>query len=117
MHREDERVAVMLNGREVGEVCFRIVEYPAGPGDSTFEVARLTRAFLDDAPHGQGIGTACVQYFVDQTGHELELPKDDGQQEEDGSHLVGDGPNFVASLRRTFKLPTRDNSEWHDRDE
>lgn len=102
---EDECVLVYFEGVKIGEFHFNCYEQPVSPHmDET--IARLTHAFLEGENgrfKGQGIGTEAVRFFVQCTDYRLELPENDGIRKDDGSHLVGDGPGFVESLRKKLR--------------
>lgn len=97
----DDCVYVFSVGERIGEFHFNCYSLPSGPGEET--VARLTHALLEGRNgrfQRQGIGTEAVRFFLQSTGFILELPENDGAKKDDGSHLVGDGPAFVESLRK-----------------
>jgi hypothetical protein len=99
-------VSIYYANEEIGRLTFMLHDEPVSPGEDQ-TVARLTHAFLEGAGgryKRQGVGTEAVRFFLECTGYILELPKNDGVQKEDGSHLVGDRPAFVASLEVTRAL-------------
>lgn len=98
-----EKVRVLDgDGQEVGYLSFTCKDVPFGCGD-VMQVYRLTHAFIEGGNgryKHQGVGTEAVRFFQEYIGQGVELPKDDGVRKDDGSHLTGDGPGFVGSLRR-----------------
>jgi hypothetical protein len=99
---EEQSVSVFAGGEQVGSVEFRLYDTPSSPYED-MTVCRLTSAFIEGHGgkyQGQGVGTEAVRLYLECTGHDLELPENDGIQKSDGSHLVNAGPAFVASLRR-----------------
>ncbi|MDP9892606.1 hypothetical protein J2W32_000949 [Variovorax boronicumulans] len=88
-------------GEQRGNFDFRVREEELGNRE-TAEVARLVHAFNEQYTR-QGIGTEAVKWFLFQhciSPSALELPEHDGHRREDGSHLTGLGPAFIASLER-----------------
>jgi hypothetical protein len=61
----------------------------------------------------QGIGTACIQFHKDYYGAPIYASPNDGQTRDDGSHLVGDGPYFVAKM---VKLGLIEDNDERDED-
>jgi hypothetical protein len=99
---EDESVGVYAGDDEVGRLSFRLIEEPISPYEEA-TICRLTHAFIEGGGgkyQKHGIGTEAVRFYLECTGHTLELPENDGLQKDDGSHLVNLGPVFVASLRK-----------------
>ena len=93
-------VGIYVKNVEVGRLSFRHYETD-GFGNETIDVCRLTHAFLeggDGIYKRHGVGTEAVRFYLQSTDCQLELPENDGIRKEDGSHLVKDGPAFVASL-------------------
>ena len=87
------------DGKLVGEMEFRLIE---GPGDGLGDELKLTSAYLDKSGpeyKGQGIGRRCLQLVRAASGLEITADEFDGQRQDDGSHLTGDAPGFVATMR------------------
>ena len=83
----------------VGDMEFRLIE---GHGHGFPDELRLTRAYLDksgSAYKRQGIGRRCLQLVREASELEITAAEDDGQRKDDGSHLTGDAPGFVARMR------------------
>ena len=97
----DNAVAVTdaESGKLVGEIEFRLIE---GPGKGLGDVLKLTSAYLDKSGpeyKGRGIGRRCLQLMREASGLEITASEFDGQRQDDGSHLTGDAPGFVAKMR------------------
>lgn len=98
---EENEVGIYANGDKVGYLSFRCYEVPLSPYEDR-TICRLTHAFLeghDGRYRRHGVATQAVRFYLVCTGYYLELPENDGIRKDDGSHLVNDGPGFVASLR------------------
>ena len=87
-----------VSGDRVGGMEFRMIE---DDGHGTNRL-RLTWAYLDQAGSEykyQGIGRCCLELVRQVSGMEIVAAEDDGLQKDDGSHLTGDAPEFVAKMR------------------
>lgn len=61
----------------------------------------ITRMYLDKKDKSylrQGIGREALIYFKEIYGYKITAAEDDGQRKDDGSHLTGDAPSFVAKM-------------------
>jgi hypothetical protein len=99
---QDWGTRIMIRGDETepGEIGFKIREEECGPEE--VRVARLIRCF-NESFGGHGVGTEAVKWFLFQEVLEpsdLEFPEHDGIRRDNGEHLTGDAPGFVASLKR-----------------
>lgn len=47
----------------------------------------------------QGIGRACLEFFIETTGAIVYTRPNDGNQLDDGSHLTEDAPGFVNQMQ------------------
>lgn len=98
---EDDSVAIYAHQNEVGRLSFRAYEVPMF-GDYEETCYQLTHAFIegDEGKYKyQGIGTEAFRFFRECTGASVTFSEDDGLQKNDGSHLTGDAPRFVAKLK------------------
>lgn len=77
---------IRLDYRE-GDVCH-------GQPD-TFHITHLA---LDKCKR-LGVGRACLEFHHEQYGCLLTAGYADGVPADDGSHLTGDGPGFIAAMR------------------
>ncbi|MEL7213682.1 MAG: hypothetical protein AAGK92_13550 [Pseudomonadota bacterium] len=89
-----------LTGQQIGSIDFTLIEAPDAP-DGYY--LKMTHAFLEGANGKylhEGIGTECVRLMGKVTGFPITASDDDGAVHEDGSHLTGDAPGWVAKLRQ-----------------
>ncbi len=89
-----------LTGQQVGSIDFNLIEDPSAP-DGYY--LKMTHAFLEGADRQylrQGIGTECVRLMGKVTGFPITASENDGAVHDDGSHLTGDAPAWVAKLRQ-----------------
>jgi hypothetical protein len=80
--------------RDIGQFSF---------GERDGPVLKLTWAHLDklgEAYTRQGIGRRCLQLVKERYGLPIIAEDDDGIRKDDGSHLTGDAPAFVAQMRK-----------------
>ena len=85
-------------GENIGYMKVRLIEMPSG----SLGQLHLTHAFLDEAGRDylrKGIGRRCLNLIREASGLPITASEDDGQRREDGSHLTGDAPGFVAKMR------------------
>ncbi len=68
---------------------------------------------MNSCPPGEGIGTEIIKYVKEITDSYVTFSEDDGNKKEDGSHLTGNGPAFVNSLRKKGIIPKIEN-EFYD---
>lgn len=97
---EDDSVAVFVRNVEIGRLSFRAYEAPAKYYEETYY--HLTHAFIEGGGgkyKHQGIGTEAFKLFRECTGAEVTFSENDGIRKDDGSHLTGDAPRFVSSLK------------------
>jgi hypothetical protein len=86
-----------VDGQEIGRMQFRSIEY---------EHKYYTKEFLHlchmdfGAYKRQGIGRRCLELVVIHSGLQITASEDDGIPKDDGSHLIGDGPAFVAKMQQ-----------------
>jgi len=98
------KIFEVKSGDKIGELIFRMWE--DGNSYITEQVYKLTHAFLEGKRgyyKRQGIATEAFKLFYNlHDDSRFELPEDDGQKHDDGSHMTSDGLAFVESLRRKF---------------
>jgi hypothetical protein len=100
--------ALTPEGQEIGRLCFNEIEYDDG------SVLKLIWAYLDkhDSSYRfQGIGRECIKQMIEVFGHPIVAEDHDGHQKDDGSHLTGDAPGFVAKMRSEGLILPRSDSE------
>lgn len=91
-----EAVATVEGGERIGALAFSLIKDPSGYS------LKLVHAFLEGMGGGyrrQGIGREMLRRMIEMTGMAIFAAVNDGQVQEDGSHLTGDGPAFVAKMR------------------
>jgi hypothetical protein len=79
--------------------CIGKIEF----ADDGFGNHKIMRAFLDELGTEYlrcGIGTEIVKFYKDRMGCPVYASDHDGIVQEDGSHLTGDAPAWVAHLKR-----------------
>ena len=96
----DYRVTVTAHpsGENIGHMTFLLIETPAGSLDEL----HLAEACLDKAGLDylrKGIGRRCLHLIREVHGLPITASEDDGLRRQDGSHLTGDAPRFVAKMR------------------
>lgn len=82
-----------LNGREIGRLEFDEREGPS---------LKLMWAYLDLADpkyKHQGIGRRILQIMIERSGMPIIAEEHTGIPNEEGSHLTGDAPSFVARMQ------------------
>lgn len=98
---EDNYIATVTtrSGERIGAIEFLLIEQPAAP-DGYY--LKMTHAFLEGVGGKymrQGIGTECVRLMAKASGFPITANENDGMVRQDGSHLTGDAPFWVAKLR------------------
>lgn len=86
-------------GQKVGEMRFDHIEGASDRGDDDY--IRSTWSYmdlLDGTYKHQGIGRRCLQIIKECWDLPIIAATNDGRQREDGSHLTGDAPEFVARM-------------------
>ncbi|WP_306002462.1 MULTISPECIES: hypothetical protein [Brevundimonas] len=100
-----EAVATDQGGERIGALAFSLMEDPSGYS------LKLVHAFLDGmggSYRRQGIGREMLRRMIEMTGMAIFAAENDGQVQEDGSHLTGDAPAFVAKMRREGLIVAHD---------
>lgn len=95
---EDELIITVINSnnQEIGSVEFREIEVEHG---SYYKLKWMYLDKLNKAYKQKGLGRACVELFNDYFDVIVSAAENDGQPQDDGSHLTQDAPGFVAQLR------------------
>lgn len=86
-----------LDGGKIGRLEFRVIENRDGT-----DYLKLCWAYLDlggEDYKRQGIGRECVRLVRELSGMAIVASDHDGHQQDDGSHLTGDAPDFVTRMR------------------
>ncbi|MDE2175082.1 MAG: hypothetical protein KGJ54_07325 [Betaproteobacteria bacterium] len=89
-------IHISFNGVNVGKISLRFIEGAASDGSDN--VYHITSLALDKCRQ-KGIGRRCLQLHRELFGTILTAGNDNGTTSDDGSHLTGDGPGFIAKMR------------------
>ncbi|ATG20937.1 hypothetical protein CO705_14190 [Ralstonia pickettii] len=98
------------NGTLIGKMEFVEIEQDRGPS-----AYKLIWMYLDMAgPEYKscGIGQKILELMNEFTGGPIIAGSGDGRQSDDGSHLTGDGPGFVAKMRSRGLIYTNPYDEF-----
>jgi hypothetical protein len=83
--------------------------------DERHSYLKLVWAFLDKSGNGftrRGIGRQCLLIVKERYGLPIVAEENNGIKKDDGSHLTGDAPAFIARMREEGLIePLR--SEWY----
>ena len=63
---------------------------------------------------GNGLGREALRLFKDITGSEIYASPPDGLKRDDGSHLTGGAPGFVAKMIEEGLIAGYDDDEWNE---
>ena len=82
----------MPERERIGEFEFRCsYDY----GNSSLHLTRMFSGIT-----GQGIGKEILEWVIESSGATIYTTQNDGIPRDDGSHLTGDAPMFVESMRK-----------------
>lgn len=83
---------------------------------------KLVWAYLDQSDPAwcrQGIGREIIRQVKEFSGYLIVASDNDGMRHDDGSHLTGDAPAFVAQMRKegliepgSYDRPDEHEDEW-----
>lgn len=82
---------------KIGSLDFREIE---SPEENTLKITNAFLNGLDGSYLRQGIGRRCLVLVAEISGLQIIASDDDGIRKDDGSHLTGDAPNFIAKMRQ-----------------
>ena len=91
-----EEIRVIFSGKTVGTISLRLVEGDSHHQPDTYHITHLA---LEGCAH-QGLGRRCLELHHEIFDSPLTAGTDNGSKSEDGSHLTGDGPGFIAKMRK-----------------
>lgn len=92
-----EEIKVFRGDDLVGSITLRCDEAdPPEQSDESFHIMNLSL----EKCQGLGIGEAALRFHIAMHGGTITAAADDGMQPDDGSHLTGAGPGFVAAMRK-----------------
>lgn len=90
-----EEIRVIFAGVTVGTISLRLIE---GDPPHQPDIYHITHLALEECSH-RGIGRCCLELHRMIFDSPLTAGADNGTTSEDGSHLTGDGPGFIAKMR------------------
>lgn len=82
------------NDKEIGRIEFKYDDY-----EDAHKIIWMYLDKLGDNYKRQGIGKECVKFYKEFFDCRVYAEQNDGIRKDDGSHLTGDAPGFVQSLR------------------
>lgn len=91
-----EEITVWLDGVKKGFISLRRIE---GPEDWSPDSYHITHLALEGCRR-LGIGRRCLQLHSSMFGSPITAGNGYSGQMDDGSHLTGDGPGFIAKMRQ-----------------
>lgn len=84
------------NNEPIGEFNFKAIDET----ETRYKLTYMYVDFVDERYKRQGIGREALRYFKELKDVELYTSPNDGQTQDDGSHLTGQAPLFVAGMKR-----------------
>ena len=84
-------------GSRIGAISFR---HDWGDEPGVPEHLYITHLDISATYCHAGIGSQMLEFVRDETGLPIVAANNDGIQRDDGSHLTGDGPGFVAGKQK-----------------
>lgn len=104
-----EDIHVSHDDSVVGTISLRLIE-----SDDPYQpdIYHITHLALDECSH-RGIGRRCLQLHRETFASPLTAAEDNGTTCADGSHLTGDGPGFIAKMRREGLVCSASNGDGH----
>lgn len=107
-----EEIKVFRGDDLVGSITLRCDEAdPPKQPDQTFHIMNLS---LDKCQR-LGIGEAALRFHIAMHGGTITATANDGIRRDDGSHLTGAGPAFVAAMKEKG-LIAHDGSDYYEPD-
>lgn len=91
---EGELIRVSYKSKFVGSILLRRLEVELPHLKDYFYITNLS---LDQCKH-KGIGRKCLQLHKDIFDSPITASDSYGDRSDDGSHLTGDGPPFIARM-------------------
>jgi hypothetical protein len=89
-------------GNRIGRVELEELEIEEGKPLSApvYRLKWMYNDLKDQSYVHKGIGREALKFFKELTGATITASENDGMRKDDGSHLTGDAPAFVAQMRR-----------------
>ena len=82
-------------GGKIGQINFHKIEME---DDYHYKIVWMYLDLKDASYKRKGIGRAALQFFKERADSYLVAEGNDGMRRDDGSHLTGDAPAFVAAM-------------------
>jgi hypothetical protein len=92
---EGEEIRVMASGITIGRILLRLIEHDYPHQGNTYLITHLGLQKCKRL----GIGRRCLQLHRRIFDSPITAGSNNGITSEDGSHLTGDGPGFIAKMR------------------
>jgi len=107
-----DEINVLFQGEKKGSISLRLIE-----GDLPYppDVYHITHLALDSCSH-RGIGRRCLQFHRELFDAPITAGSNNGTRCEDGSHLTGDGPGFIARMKAEGIVCDDDDRSEYDSD-
>ena len=98
---DDYQVCVLDDQRKhlVGKMIFLPIELPGYPPMEVLFLKWMYMNLHDASYKRQGIGRKCLQLVRECSGMNIVTSESNGHKRDDGGHLTGDAPAFVAKMR------------------
>lgn len=107
-----EEISVALAGARVGEISLRYVEDDDFPQSDHYHITHLAL----DRCRRQGLGRRCLQLHREVFNSPISAGTNNGSINDDGSHLTGDGPAFIETMRQEGLIVSPSVDEYDYRD-
>jgi hypothetical protein len=92
---DETEIVVSRSGETLGRISLRFVEGDPPHLPDSYHITHLEL----DSCRGRGIGRRCLQLHREYYDAPITAGGNDGTTSEDGSHLTGDGPGFIAKMQ------------------
>ena len=107
-----EEITVTHHDEPVGSISLRFIEGADLRQPDSYHITHLAL----DGCRRQGVGRRCLQLHIEIFQSPITANKDDGMRRNDGSHLTGDGPAFIAKMLSEGIVSGIDgDSDYYDR--
>lgn len=90
-----EQINVFFQGAKKGSISLRLIEGNPPCQPVAYHITHLAL----DSCSPLGIGRRCLQFHRELFDESITASNNDGIKCDDGSHLTGDGPGFIAQMR------------------
>ena len=107
-----DEINVLFQGAKRGSISLRLIEGDQPCQPDTYHITHLA---LDSCSH-RGIGRRCLQFHRELFDAPITAGSNDGTKSDDGSHLTGDGPGFIARMKAEGIVCDDDDRSEYDSD-